>query len=93
MNNQSGWRKRQIMEKTMDKSLFYPITHGDYQTFIEIHKSDEYTNKYMVSFQTKYADAKDPNALQTKFEMFLTEKELTDLASILNAFMHNKDII
>lgn len=77
----------------MKQALFYPITHGDYQTFIEIYKSDDYTNKYMVSFLTRYKDAKDPDALQTKFEMFLTKEELLELSKVLSVFTNNKDIV
>jgi len=57
-------------------------TNG-YEVLVELDKNAYNIGKQSVIFYTRWNDAKNPDELQKKFEMFLTDSELKKLKDLL----------
>jgi len=59
----------------------YQITKRSYGLWTAVQPSTD--NETSFTFQTRWAEAKDPNELQNKFQMILSENEIRRLIEVL----------
>jgi hypothetical protein len=57
--------------------------NNGYEVLVELNTPSYDIGKQSVIFYTRWNDAKNPNELQKKFEMFLSESELKTLKDLL----------
>ena len=57
--------------------------NGVYQVYAELSEVDGVINTRSLKFKTVWSDARDPLEEHVKFEMFLTDEQLTRLKELL----------
>ena len=78
-------------EIDMDKQLFHRevrlASASNYETFLTVRELSTPDNTVELKFETVFSGAKDPQARQTKAQVFISKNELARVVNVLTGLV------